>query len=307
MKKSLLLTIFTILFTCSYAQQEEYGEFLQNAKVAAENGRIKEFNTNFRYFVAAMYREEITPESLTKENFDLFSECILYGITNDWITEEDLKTDIVTFLEYDIENHPSNMGVLGTLYLHGKSVPQDYEKARSWFEKGAERDDVWSTYELGVIYNAGTFGATKYMEKAKMYYQKAAELGSMLAISFLANGYAYGIYGYEKNIPKAIELYKDAIEKAKDPEKGAYMSLLGSLYQYAKNDKKEAENWYNQAKEHYEIRTEKGDVIAMWSLGNVYQQGLGVEPNTEKAKEWYRKSCEAGFETACQSYEALNK
>ena len=303
MKKLLLLIIFTILFASLHAQQEEYGEFLQNAKAAAENGRIKEFNLNFRYFVTAMDRDKITPEILTKENFDLFSECIFWGISSDWIKAEDLKTDIVPFLEYDIENHPSNMGVLGNLYKLGMGTSQDFEKARDWFEKGAERDDAWSTWQLGLMY-ATSLGGVRDEEKAKTYYQQAAELGNTTAMVFLASSYKNGL-GYKKDIPRAIELYKKAIEKASNLDKGVYISILADTYQNKVKNKKEAKYWYNQAKEQYQHQAEKGNMFDMFHLGAMYEYGNGVKQDTQKAKEWYRKSCEAGFETACQSYETL--
>ena len=298
MKKLLLLTL-TIFFTQLHAQQEEYGEFLQNAKAAAENGRIKEFNLNFRYFVIAMDRDKITPEILTKENFDLFSECILFGITNDWITEEDLKTDIIPFLEYDIENHPTNMDVLGRIYLIGRGAPQDYEKAKSWFEKGAKRDDIGSTYMLGVMYSSPLSGIQD-TEKSKTYFLKAAELGSASALFMLALKYKYGTSGYEKDISQAIELCKEAIEKAKDSEKGGFMVFLAECYE-SKRNKKEAKYWSNQGKEYHEKRAAKGDALAMYSLGLMYQSGnSSVKKDPEQAKEWFRKSCDAGYQPVCR-------
>jgi len=217
MKKLLLLLTLTVLFTNLHAQQEEYTEFLQNAMNAIDKWDRKEFETNIRYFVVALDRDEITPETLTKENFDLLSECIFSGIGSEFITAENLKTDIIRFLGYDIENHPSNMGVLGSLYLAGTGMEQDFEKARSWFEKGAEQNDAWCNYKLGVIYSSGILGVEKDMEKARSYYQKAAGLGNANAAGNLASYYMNGkFYGWKTDIPKAIELYKQAIEKADD-------------------------------------------------------------------------------------------
>jgi len=378
MKKILLLFVLVTFFTHLNAQQEEYGEFLQNAITAVKDGRIKEFNTNFRYFVAAMNQQEITPESLTKENYDLFSECILWGVTSKFITAEDLKTDLTRFLEFDTENHPANLYTLGALYFSGIGVKQDYEKAKNWYEKGVEKDEMWSCVGLGVMYLTG-LGVEKDVKKAMSYYQKSADLGNTSALSGLASIYQNGkLFGVKTDTSKAIGLYKQAIEKANDFEKGMYMSALATLYE-SMNNKKEAENWYSKAKEHNEIQAGKGNVFAMQGLGAMYQNGNGVEKDTgkaiewyeksadlgntsamviigviyqygngvekdkdmekaihwyekaaekndfsamsllgtlyqygngvekniEKAKEWYKKSCEAGFETACQSYETL--
>jgi len=83
------------------------------------------------------------------------------------------------------------------------------------------------------------------------------------------------------------------------------MFQLAVLYQYHTKDKTEAENWYRKSIEQYEQQAGKGNILAMYTLGIKYKIGNGVKQNSTKAKEWYQKACEAGFEVACQSYEAL--
>ncbi len=305
MKKSILL-LFLLIVQFSFAQQEEYTEFLTNAKTSVKSGNFKDFKTNFRYFVTALDRDEIKPEELTEENFELFSYCIWWGVSSQFITAEDLKIDVVQFLEYDIENHPVNMGVLGTMYLTNLGGQQDFEKARHWFEKGAEKNDVWSIQQLGSMYSSGIFGVKQDFKKAQIYYQKAADLGSALAYAMLASYYMYGEgFGLKKDLDKALLSYEKAIELANEYEKASFMQQLGIFYQFAENDQKKADEWHKKAIAHHLQRAEKGDAMAMWSLGSIYQFGNGAPIDLVKAKNWYQKACEAELEFGCQSLETL--
>ena len=61
---------------------------------------------------------------------------------------------------------------------------KDYEAARKWYEKAAEKDHADSLRMLGVIYEKG-YGVSVDTEKAKEYYSRAAELGNKDAQSAL--------------------------------------------------------------------------------------------------------------------------
>jgi TPR repeat protein len=47
------------------------------------------------------------------------------------------------------------MNNLGRFYEHGEGVPQDYGKAREWFEKAAAKDVAAAMYNLGVLFGNG--------------------------------------------------------------------------------------------------------------------------------------------------------
>ena len=50
---------------------------------------------------------------------------------------------------------------------------------------------------------------------------------------------------------------------------------------------------------------ETGDVIAQHSLGNLYLEGLYVEPNREEAIKWYRKAAQQGYKPSRKKLLAL--
>ena len=39
----------------------------------------------------------------------------------------------------------------------------------------------------------------------------------------------------------------------------------------------------------------------------MYEDGIGVPPDWDKALEWYQKACEGGNEEACEAYEEVTE
>ena len=56
------------------------------------------------------------------------------------------------------------------------SVPQDYAKAREWFEKAAAAGNVGAMTNLGFLYEKG-WGVPQDYVKARDWYEKAAAGG----------------------------------------------------------------------------------------------------------------------------------
>jgi len=69
---------------------------------------------------------------------------------------------------------------LGAAYERGFGVPQDYVKAREWYEKAAAKDDASAMYDLGIIYANGQ-GAAQDYAKAREWLEKAAAKGDTKA------------------------------------------------------------------------------------------------------------------------------
>jgi TPR repeat protein len=66
---------------------------------------------------------------------------------------------------------------LGVLYDNGRGVPQDYVKARGWYEKAAAQGNPWAQHSLGVLYDNGR-GVPQDYVKARDWYEKAAAQGN---------------------------------------------------------------------------------------------------------------------------------
>ena len=66
--------------------------------------------------------------------------------------------------------------LLGTMYLNGDGVLQNYFKARDYFKLGCEGTQGIACYQLGSLYLNG-HGVRKDILMAKKYYQKACDYG----------------------------------------------------------------------------------------------------------------------------------
>ena len=75
---------------------------------------------------------------------------------------------------------------LGVLYDNGRGVPQDYVKARGWYEKAAAQGNAWAQHNLGVLYDNGR-GVPQDYVKAYMWLDLAAaqltSIGKKLALN----------------------------------------------------------------------------------------------------------------------------
>ena len=162
-----------------------------------------------------------------------------------------------------------------------------------WLSR-AEKGDAYAQEELGDFYKFSKLNmylgiynkeAFKWYTKAIEQYTKAAEQGDKNAQHSLGRMYDRG-KGCKKNPVEAIKWYKKAAEQ------GHAMSMfcLGIIYEYGsieanfKEDYAEAIKWYTKA-------AEAGDYcVYEYSLGKMYEKGLGTPQNLEEAKKWYEKA-----------------
>ena len=66
---------------------------------------------------------------------------------------------------------------LGAFYATGAGVRQDYQQAKTYFEKACNLDDGGGCIVLGRLYDTPGIGVTTDAKKAKEYYGKACDLG----------------------------------------------------------------------------------------------------------------------------------
>lgn len=143
---------------------------------------------------------------------------------------------------------------LATLYASGKLIPQDYQRARFWFEKAADGGVANAHYNLGVIYHQG-LGVPVDMAQAINWYQKAAELGHPEAMYNLGIAYIEGV-GTKTDTAKGVDYFKRAANAG--VAQAAYN--LGVLYEsnfIGPIDTKKAMQWYQVAAKqgHADART----------------------------------------------------
>ncbi len=210
---------------------------------------------------------------------------------------------------------------LGALYYFGTGVPQDFEKARHWFEKAANLDFPYSFLALALIYHRGE-GVEKNSQKAIDYIKKIEKKGGTPSL-FCSLGVLYNTgYIVEKNDKKAVLYYEKAI--ARGDERG--LARLGVLYFDGSGTKKDEKKGlellqkaakkgdpeaffylgvaheinkdFVKARKFYENAVEKGYFCALIYLGDLYYNGNGVPQDFEKATAYFKKAADAGVEEA---------
>ncbi|TFA98315.1 Protein sel-1-like protein [Trichoderma ghanense] len=138
-------------------------------------------------------------------------------------------------------------GYLGRMYLRGDGVPQNFERAKLWFDRGDSQADALSRYGLGLMYLHGygvkenvvkavelfrvsadhdyapaqvqmgqlylDQGGTEDVRIANNYFELAARYGNIEANYYLAELVFHGL-GREKLCSMALSYYKSVAEKA---------------------------------------------------------------------------------------------
>ena len=172
--------------------------------------------------------------------------------------------------------NPEAQTIMGLYYTWGKGVEQNYEAAFQWSKKAAEQGIPIAQNNLGELYCSG-YGTELNYEEGFKWYQKAAEQGWASAQKNVAMLYMTG-KGIEQDVDQAIEWCKKAVEQDYLPGQ----SLLGTIYYY-KGDYENAVVWLEKA-------AEQDDWGAQLILSICYENGKGVEQNSELAEYWRRKS-----------------
>lgn len=80
------------------------------------------------------------------------------------------------------------------MYLGGSGIRQDYDQARSLFEKSAQQNNASAKANLGAIYEHGYdgYGVRQDYAQAKIWYEKAAKQNDAIGQFNLGTMYLHG-------------------------------------------------------------------------------------------------------------------
>ncbi len=147
---------------------------------------------------------------------------------------------------------------------------------RCYLENAMTGTDGKSLFELGKKYLFGEFVDFDY-DKAGHYFKMAHETG------FKLPGYAYIVIGsWEKQSKTGtwdseMNWYRLAVDGG--CEYG--YECMGSMYM-EKSDYKKAIELF--------LTPDKNGSLSLYSLGKLYEEGLGVEKDPDKAVEYYKRT-----------------
>jgi len=103
---------------------------------------------------------------------------------------------------------------IGVLYNEGRGVPQNDNKAVSWFRKAADQGDARGQTNLGFMYTDGR-GVPKDIVKSTKWFRKAALQGDSWAQHYLGLRYKNG-HGVPKDPVRAYKWLTLAANQEKE-------------------------------------------------------------------------------------------
>ena len=236
-----------------------------------------------------------------------------------------VRDDFGALLERAKEGNLEAQKDLAMAYVRGDEIEQNYEEAFKWYKAAAEQGDADAQNSLYNRYAKGE-GVEQNSEEAMKWLHRSAEQGYGLAYYNLGFEYSSGDL-VKKNELEAIKWYKKA---AKKDIKEAYYQL-GFLYTYSDTIKDyqaarecyelAGGSWNGEAQNelgilhfngfgtpkddakaflYFQLAAENGSPEGMYNLGAMYDNGFGTKRNRKFATQWFKKSCEAGYEKACE-------
>ena len=221
---------------------------------------------------ASYWLRKFNHKELSKsELYNTVNSNGLYSSTLDVLSErlisQGLYEDAIYWYQREIEmGYRDAYCSLGQLYLEGKGLPKDYQKARTLFENAILEDDHSEALGyLGIIYRDG-LGVDVDKDRAKEYFMSSIKEKAFNCMSLYELG---NLYYTESKYVDALRYYKEARSNAFDNVRdGKYV-------------------WLN---EH--------STKACYKLGQMYNNGFGIEKDTDKAAEYMTEAASRGSDEA---------
>jgi len=216
------------------------------------------------------------------------------------------------------EEHRGASYLLGELYLRGKGVAQNHAQAAVFLREAALDGHTQAQFLLGGLYHKG-HGVAKNRTKAISWYEQAAQQG------FSDAQYMLGKIYLESSDPvNAVHWLKLAADQGNEAALISMQDLqdkpaLARKAQQAKAKRrstnepqiallspppaitpanleppKPAPTVKLSAFENYSAKAKQGNLESQYSLGMMYEKGLGIDKNIKRAVAWYLKAAKKG-------------
>lgn len=167
-------------------------------------------------------------------------------------------------------------------------------------EKAAASGDVTAMGVLGENYLHGNLGLEKNYEKAYQWSKKAADMGNARSLTVLGILYMEGDF-VDKNLDAAREKFSEATDKG-DMKAPRYLGIL-----FRDDETLSSQEREKKAFECFKCGADRGDITSQFYLGNMYENGAGVDRNLDEAVRWYKESAKRGDKIAQPAMDALKR
>lgn len=209
----------------------------------------------------------------------------------------------------DISDHQSALFYVARMLRDGDGANKEVNKSVRAFKRLADNGHAKAQLILGIMHLEGS-EVDQNSVAAVMWLRKAAKQGNIDAIYRLAQIYIKGSEPIEADIAEAISLHTQATERGHTD--APYR--LGQIFQKGHGvptDIAAAKHWFSIAAERGHKKAKKliedcaskvtidaknkaSQADAQFELGQIYENGDGVEQSYREAKKWYLKAAELG-------------
>ena len=193
--------------------------------------------------------------------------------------------------------HPEASLQLGILYMEGKVLELDDQKALRWLYAAALDKLPEAMERIGWIYEH-TSSIKQDVNQAMVWYQRASDLGQVSSLTRIGELYSKG-RGVARDPKKAIEYFEQAA-KGNNPEAQRKLGLMYYHGDTMNMDATRAHDWFMLA-------GAAEDPIAQHYLGMMFESGRGCRKNLTEAMRWYTRAIKNGWWQSRAKLDRLKK
>jgi TPR repeat protein len=181
---------------------------------------------------------------------------------------------------------------LGLLFIESSSPTfLDLIKGTWWLSKASEGGYIAASYQLGILFEEG-LGVTRSHADAIKHYHIAADKGHENALYRLAHLYHDG-NGTKQDYIKAFDLYTSAAKYGHPLAKLATKITSKLTWEYQmvglQKTSKDSALDYNDCLQMWECVADTGNPNLQYQLGRAYEE-IGSSSNLVNANKWYSKA-----------------
>ncbi len=181
----------------------------------------------------------------------------------------------------------------GFEYYSGEKIVRDHKKALWFFLRAADLGDVKGNYYAALVYESGE-DMEHNLPEAFKHYSIASDAGDVNAMVAKACYHMDGIGGAEKNETIGLEL----LESAYDNGSELAGDLMAEYFNKLTADELNKESYFKIVSK----LAESGNPDAQYIMWKLYDEGIFVAKDVDKANTWLKKAADGGNDIAAGLY-----